>query len=344
MSSKYKEAGVDVEAGYAAVDLMKKHVEKTMRSEVLGGIGSFGGAFELDLEGKNITKPVLISGTDGVGTKLKLAHLMDKHDTIGIDCVAMCVNDVACSGAEPQFFLDYIACGKNEPKKIEQIVKGVAVGCVQAGCALIGGETAEMPGFYAKNEYDLAGFSVGVVDKSKMISTDSQDAGDVLVGIQSSGVHSNGFSLVRKVFDIDNNPSVLNEKSDELGKTIGEELLTPTFIYTKMMNELTQKGLCKGFMHITGGGFIENIPRGLKAGLGAKILKTNKVEMPIFNIIQKKAAMSDAEMYNTFNMGIGMVCVTTKENVNVVSDIIMSAGHKPHIVGQLEVGSGVEFI
>ena len=205
MSSKYKEAGVDVEAGYAAVDLMKKHVEKTMRSEVLGGIGSFGGAFELDLEGKNITKPVLVSGTDGVGTKLKLAHLMDKHDTIGIDCVAMCVNDIACSGAEPLFFLDYIACGKNDPKKIESIVKGVADGCVQAGCALVGGETAEMPGFYAEDEYDLAGFSVGVVDKAKFITTDSQEVGDVLVGIQSSGVHSNGFSLVRKVFEIDEN-------------------------------------------------------------------------------------------------------------------------------------------
>ena len=344
MSSKYKEAGVDVEAGYEAVSLMKKHVEKTMRSEVLGGIGSFGGAFELDLEGKNITKPVLVSGTDGVGTKLKLAHLMDKHDTIGIDCVAMCVNDIACSGAEPLFFLDYIACGKNDPKKIESIVKGVADGCVQSGCALVGGETAEMPGFYAEDEYDLAGFSVGMVDKSKMISTDGQEAGDVLVGIQSSGVHSNGFSLVRKVFDIDNNPSVLEENSDELGKTIGEELLTPTFIYTKVMNELTQKGLSKGFMHITGGGFIENIPRGLKSGLSAEILKSNRVEMPIFDIIQRRAKMSDKEMYNTFNMGIGMICVTKKENVNEVSDIIISSGHKPRIVGQLGAGSGVKFI
>ena len=344
MSSKYKEAGVDVEAGYEAVSLMKKHVEKTMRSEVLGGIGSFGGAFELDLEGKNITKPVLVSGTDGVGTKLKLAHLMDKHDTIGIDCVAMCVNDIACSGAEPLFFLDYIACGKNDPKKIESIVKGVADGCVQSGCALVGGETAEMPGFYSEDEYDLAGFSVGMVDKSKMISTDAQEVGDVLVGIQSSGVHSNGFSLVRKVFDIDNNPSVLEENSDELGKTIGEELLTPTFIYTKVMNELTQKGLSKGFMHITGGGFIENIPRGLKSGLSAEILKSNRVEMPIFDIIQRRAKMSDKEMYNTFNMGIGMICVTKKENVNEVSDTIIASGHKPRIVGQLAAGSGVKFI
>ena len=344
MGSKYKEAGVDVEAGYAAVDLMKKHVEKTMRSEVLGGIGSFGGAFELDLEGKNITKPVLVSGTDGVGTKLKLAHLMDKHDTIGIDCVAMCVNDIACSGAEPLFFLDYIACGKNDPKKIESIVKGVTGGCIKAGCALIGGETAEMPGFYAEDEYDLAGFSVGVVDKTKMISTDSQEVGDVLVGIQSSGVHSNGFSLVRKVFDIDENPNVLEEEVEELGKTLGEELLSPTFIYTKVMNELSQNGLVKGFMHITGGGFIENIPRGLKAGLCAKILKNNRVDMPIFEIIQKKADMTDDEMYGTFNMGIGMVCVVKKEDVNEVSGIIMRSEFKPHIVGQLEEGSGVKFI
>lgn len=344
MSSRYKEAGVDIEAGYAAVDLMKKHVEKTKRSEVLGGIGSFGGAFELDLAGKNITHPVLVSGTDGVGTKLKLAHLMDKHDTIGIDCVAMCVNDIACSGAEPLFFLDYIACGKNEPEKIEAVVKGVANGCVQAGCALVGGETAEMPGFYAEDEYDLAGFSVGVVDKHKMLSKRTQIPGDVLVGIQSSGVHSNGFSLIRKVFGIDNNPRVLDIKSDEIGKTIGEELLTPTLIYTKVINELTRKGLVKSFMHITGGGFIENIPRGLKEGLGAKILKSNRVGMPIFNIIQKKADMSDLDMYNTFNMGIGMVCVVSKELVNDVSYVVSSSGFKPHIVGQVTDKEGMQFV
>ena len=223
-------------------------------------------------------------------------------------------------------------------------MKGVASGCVQAGCALVGGETAEMPGFYAEDEYDLAGFSVGVVDKSKMISTETQEAGDVLIGIQSSGVHSNGFSLVRKIFDVDNNPKVLQEHVEEFSKTLGEELLTPTFIYTKVMNELTSKGLSKGYMHITGGGFIENIPRGLKKGLGAKIIKANKVEMPIFSMIQKKATMSDDEMYNTFNMGIGMVCVTKKENVDKVSEIIFNAGHRPHIVGQLEEGSGVKFI
>jgi phosphoribosylformylglycinamidine cyclo-ligase len=344
MSSKYKQAGVDVEAGYEAVSLMRKHVEKTMRREVLGGIGSFGGAFELDLECKNITKPVLVSGTDGVGTKLKLAHLMDKHDTIGIDCVAMCVNDIACSGAEPLLFLDYIACGKNEPTKIEAIVKGVSDGCVQAGCALVGGETAEMPGFYAEDEYDVAGFSVGVVDKSKMISTNSQVEGDVLVGIQSSGVHSNGFSLVRKIFDIDNNAKVLDKKYDDLGKTLGEELLTPTFIYTKVMNKITDAGLSKGFMHITGGGFIENIPRGLKDGLCAKVLKENWVNMPIFNIMQKEAEMSDAEMYNTFNMGIGMICVVAKENVSDVTEIISESGFKAHITGQLGKGSGVHFV
>ncbi len=344
MSSKYKQAGVDVEAGYEAVNLMKKHVEKTMRSEVLGGIGSFGGAFELDLESMKLKKPVLVSGTDGVGTKLKLAHLMDKHDTIGIDCVAMCVNDIACSGAEPLFFLDYIACGKNDPKKIEAIVKGVADGCVLAGCALVGGETAEMPGFYAEDEYDLAGFSVGVVDKSKMISSKDQKEGDVLVGIQSSGVHSNGFSLVRKVFDVDDNPKVLEEKSDELGHTIGEELLTPTLIYTKVMKKLVKKGLSKGFMHITGGGFIENIPRGLKEGLGARIIKSNQVNLPIFELIQKKAKMSDEEMFNTFNMGIGMVCVTPKETVNDVTEIVLKCGHKAHIIGDLCEGKGVSFI
>ena len=336
MSSMYKQAGVDVEAGYAAVDLMKKHVERTYRSEVLGGIGSFGGAFALDFDSKNITRPVLVSGTDGVGTKLKIAHLMGIHDTIGIDCVAMCVNDIACSGAEPLFFLDYIACGKNEPKKIESIVKGVADGCVYAGCALVGGETAEMPGFYAEDEYDLAGFSVGVVDKTRMITSDAQEVGDVLVGIQSSGLHSNGFSLVRQVFNIDNNPAVLGEYYEELGHTLGEELLTPTYVYTSVVSELAQRGLSKGFMHITGGGFIENIPRGIKQGLQGKILTNNRVQMPIFDIIQQRAQMSDAEMYNTFNMGIGMVCVTAKENVNTVGEVIMACGFKPHIVGQLE--------
>ena len=269
---------------------------------------------------------------------------MDKHDTVGIDCVAMCVNDIACAGAEPLFFLDYIACGKNVPEKIEQIVKGVADGCVLSGCSLVGGETAEMPGFYEEDEYDIAGFSVGVVDKDKMISPISQEAGDVLIGFESSGVHSNGFSLLRKIFDIDNNPDILLKHVDELGKTLGEALLTPTEIYALAMNKISDLGLSKGFMHITGGGFFENIPRGLKGGLGAKILENNLPKLQIFEYVQKIADMSLVELCSTFNAGIGMVCVVAKENVNEVADIISTCGQKPHIIGQLEEGSGVKIV
>lgn len=344
MTFTYKQAGVDVEAGYRAVDLMKEHVRRTARSEVLGGLGSFGGAFELDLKSKSVKHPVLISGTDGVGTKLKIAHLIDKHDTVGIDCVAMCVNDIACSGAEPLFFLDYIACGKNEPDKIAEIVKGVAEGCVQAGCALIGGETAEMPGFYAEDEYDIAGFSTGMVEKKKMVSSEDQKVGDILIGIESSGVHSNGFSLIRKVFDIDDNPKVLDNYVDELGKTLGEELITPTFIYSKAMIELNNAALSKGFMHITGGGFFENIPRGLKPGLGAKIARNNLPVKPIFEILQEKAEMNLVDLCSTFNAGIGMVVVVDKDNVNDSISIIASAGHRPHLIGELKTEEGVEIL
>ena len=341
MSLTYKDAGVDVEAGYRAVELMKKHVNKTLRHEVVGGLGSFGGAFELDLASNNIKNPVLISGTDGVGTKLKIAHIMDKHDTVGIDCVAMCVNDIACSGAEPLFFLDYIACGKNDPETIEKIVKGVCDGCTLSVCSLIGGETAEMPGFYKKEEYDIAGFSVGVVDKSKIVSSDDQRAGDVLIGISSSGVHSNGFSLIRKIFNIDDDPDILFKHFDDLGITLGEELLTPTSIYTKAMNKISNEGLSKGFMHITGGGFFENVPRGLKRGLGANIEKSTIDKMPIFELIKYEANLSFDELCSTFNAGIGMVCVSDESNVDEVIDIVSENGHKAQVIGHLIEGSGV---
>lgn len=339
--SQYADAGVDVEAGYKAVELMKKHVARTTRPECIGGLGGFGGAFELPA---GVANPVLISGTDGVGTKLKLAHVLGIHNTVGIDCVAMCVNDIACAGAEPLLFLDYIACGKNVPEVMEQIVAGVAEGCVQAGAALVGGETAEMPGFYAEDEYDLAGFSVGIVDKTKMISPDAQVEGDVIIGLESSGVHSNGFSLVRKIFDIDNNPDVLKKEYDELDKPLGETLLTPTRIYVKPLVEVAKRELSKGFMHITGGGFIENIPRGIKSSLAAQITKSAVPVKPIFEIMQREANIPEMEMYNTFNMGIGMCIVVAKADVDEALSALADFGEKPHIIGKLVAGEGVEFV
>lgn len=341
---KYAEAGVDVCAGYRAVELIKKHVARTTREECVGGLGGFGGAFSIKNNVSGMSRPTLISGTDGVGTKLKIAHILDKHDTVGIDCVAMCVNDIACAGAEPLLFLDYIACGKNEPEKIEQIVSGVSDGCVMAGCALVGGETAEMPGFYGEDEYDLAGFSVGLIDADKMISPDKQVEGDVIIGLESSGVHSNGFSLVRKIFDIDNNPDNLNKHYDELGKTLGEELITPTKIYVGSLLEMTKRGLSKGFMHITGGGFIENIPRGLKDGLSAEIVLSNVPVKPIFKLMQSLANMEDDDIYNTFNMGIGMCVVSSPENVEEVFEIAKKHGDVPHVLGKLVPGEKVSFV
>lgn len=341
---KYAEAGVDVEAGYRAVELMKKHVARTTREECVGGLGGFGGAFSIKNNVSNMASPTLVSGTDGVGTKLKIAHILDKHDTVGIDCVAMCVNDIACAGAEPLLFLDYIACGKNNPEKIEQIVSGISDGCVMAGCALVGGETAEMPGFYAENEYDLAGFSVGLIDADNMISPDDQQVGDVIVGLESSGVHSNGFSLVRKLFDIDNNPDILNKHYDELGKTLGEELITPTRIYVKPLLEMTRKNLSKGFMHITGGGFIENLPRGINPGLAAQITKNNVPVKPIFKLMQQVGDIEDDDIYNTFNMGIGMCIVVCPENVDEVISIAEKFGDKAHVIGELVEGEKVSFL
>ncbi len=331
-SESYKEAGVDVTAGYKAVELMKQHVAKTMTSGVLSGIGGFGGLFELDMTGVN--KPVLVSGTDGVGTKLKIAFLMDKHDTVGIDCVAMCVNDIICCGAKPQFFLDYIAVGKNYPEKVAEIVSGVAEGCVQSGCALIGGETAEMPGFYPVDEYDLAGFSVGVVDKDKILQPDTQKAGDVLVAIKSSGVHSNGFSLVRKVFDV--SEETLKTTYDELGgKTLGETLLTPTKIYVKAIMKLIDEVKVKSISHITGGGFYENIPRSLPKGLSAKIKKDDVQVLPIFKLLQKVGNIPERDMFNTFNMGVGMIVAVDKADAQKAVEVINSTGEEAYILGEL---------
>ncbi|MGN0168676.1 MAG: phosphoribosylformylglycinamidine cyclo-ligase, partial [Acetatifactor sp.] len=301
----YKNAGVDIEAGYQSVELMKKYVKETMRPEVLGGLGGFSGAFSLSAI-KNMEKPTLVSGTDGVGTKLKLAFIMDKHDTVGIDCVAMCVNDIACAGGEPLFFLDYIACGKNYPEKIATIVKGVADGCKQAGAALIGGETAEMPGFYPMDEYDLAGFAVGVVDEKDLITGESIKPGDTLIGIASSGVHSNGFSLVRRIFDM--TAESLNTYYDELGTTLGEALLAPTKIYVKALKSVKDAGVTiKGCSHITGGGFYENIPRMLPEGVRAVVKKDSYEIPPIFELMRRTGNLEEKMMYNTYNMGLGMV-------------------------------------
>ena len=331
-SNSYKDAGVDVTAGYKAVELMKQHVAKTMTSGVLSGIGGFGGLFELDMT--NITKPVLVSGTDGVGTKLKIAFLMDKHDTVGIDCVAMCVNAIICCGATPQFFLDYIAVGKNYPEKVAQIVSGVAEGCVQSGCALIGGETAEMPGFYPVDEYDLAGFSVGVVDKDKILKPETQKAGDVMIAIKSSGVHSNGFSLVRKVFDV--NEETLKVTYDELGgKTLGETLLTPTKIYVKAIMSLLDAVNVKAISHITGGGFYENIPRSLPKGLSAKIARADVQVLPIFDVIAKVGNIPERDMFNTFNMGVGMTVVVDKADADKAIEAIKAADEEAYVLGEL---------
>lgn len=333
-SESYKEAGVDVTAGYKAVELMKAHVARTMTSGVLSGIGGFGGLFELDMTG--ISKPVLVSGTDGVGTKLKIAFLMDKHNTVGIDCVAMCVNDVICCGAKPQFFLDYIAVGKNVPEKVADIVSGVAEGCVQSECALIGGETAEMPGFYPVDEYDLAGFSVGVVDKDKILKPDTQKAGDVMIGIKSSGVHSNGFSLVRKVFTV--NEQNLARHYSDLGSTLGECLLTPTKIYVKAVMKLLDTVNVKAISHITGGGFYENIPRSLPNGISVKIERNAVQVLPIFNVIQSVGNIPERDMFNTFNMGVGMTVVVDKNDVDKAIAAIRAAGEAAYVLGELVNG------
>lgn len=333
-SESYKEAGVDVTAGYKAVELMKAHVARTMTRGVLSGIGGFGGLFELDMTG--ISKPVLVSGTDGVGTKLKIAFLMDKHNTVGIDCVAMCVNDVICCGAKPQFFLDYIAVGKNVPEKVADIVSGVAEGCVQSECALIGGETAEMPGFYPVDEYDLAGFSVGVVDKDKILKPDTQKAGDVMIGIKSSGVHSNGFSLVRKVFTV--NEQNLARHYSDLGSTLGECLLTPTKIYVKAIMKLLDTVNVKAISHITGGGFYENIPRSLPNGISVKIERNAVQVLPIFNVIQSVGNIPERDMFNTFNMGVGMTVVVDKNDVDKAIAAIRAAGEDAYVLGELVNG------
>ena len=333
-SDSYKAAGVDVTAGYKAVELMKKHIARTVTDGVLSGIGGFGGLFELDVT--DIKKPVLVGGTDGVGTKLKLAFMLDKHDTVGIDCVAMCVNDIICCGAKPLTFLDYIAVGKNFPEKIEKIVSGVAEGCVQAGCALIGGETAEMPGFYPEDEYDLAGFSVGVVDKDKIIDTSSQKPGDVVIALASSGVHSNGFSLVRKVFDIENGG--LDKVYPELDKSLGETLLTPTKIYVKSILELLSKVTVKSISHIPGGGFYENIPRSLPGGITAKIDRKSLKILPIFEVIAKVGNIVERDMFNTFNMGVGMCVVVDKADVQKAVDILNACGEDAYVIGELIAG------
>ena len=330
-SNSYKEAGVDVTAGYKAVELMKKHVARTMTSGVLSGIGGFGGLFELDMT--DIKKPVLVSGTDGVGTKLKLAFLMDKHDTVGIDCVAMCVNDIICCGAKPQCFLDYIAVGKNVPEKVADIVSGIADGCVMAGCALVGGETAEMPGFYPVDEYDLAGFSVGIVDKDKILKPESQKAGDVLIALPSSGVHSNGFSLVRKVFTV--NEQTLARYYSELNSTLGETLLTPTKIYVKPILELLNSVNVKSISHITGGGFYENIPRSLPKGISAKIKKDDVKVLPIFKLLQETGNIPERDMFNTFNMGVGMCVVVDKADAQKAVEVLQANGEDAYILGEL---------
>lgn len=332
----YKNAGVDIEAGYKSVELMKEHVKGTMRPEVLGGIGGFSGAFSMSAF-KDMEKPTLVSGTDGVGTKLKLAFLMDKHNTVGIDCVAMCVNDIACAGGEPLFFLDYIACGKNFPEKIAEIIGGVADGCKQAGAALIGGETAEMPGFYPEDEYDLAGFAVGVVDEKNLITGKDLKAGDVLIGMASSGVHSNGFSLVRKVFEM--TKESLDTYYDELGGTLGETLIAPTKIYVKALKSVKDSGVTiKACSHVTGGGFYENIPRMLPDGVRA-VIKKDSYEVPaIFKLLAEKGGIEEEMMYNTYNMGIGMVLAVDPSNVDTAMKAIREAGEIPYVIGYTEAG------
>ncbi len=332
----YKNAGVDIEAGYKSVELMKEHIKRTMRPEVLTNIGGFSGAFSME-RFKSMEKPTLVSGTDGVGTKLKLAFIMDKHDTIGIDCVAMCVNDIACAGGEPLFFLDYIACGKNYPEKIATIVKGVTEGCVQSDAALIGGETAEMPGFYPVDEYDLAGFAVGIVDEKDMITGADLKAGDVLIGVASSGVHSNGFSLVRKIFEM--SKESLETYYDELGTTLGEALIAPTKIYVKTLRSVKEAGVrVKACSHITGGGFYENIPRMLKEDTVAVVDKNSYPIPPIFTLMQKVGQVEEKMMYNTYNMGLGLVFAVDAELAETAVKAVEAAGEKAYVVGKIEAG------
>ena len=332
----YKKSGVDIEAGYKSVELMKKFVQGTMRPEVLGGLGGFSGAFSMKAF-KGMEEPTLLSGTDGVGTKLKLAFLMDRHDTVGIDCVAMCVNDVACAGGEPLFFLDYIACGKNFPEKIATIVSGVADGCKQSGAALIGGETAEMPGFYPEDEYDLAGFAVGIVDKKDLITGQNLAAGDVLIGMASTGVHSNGFSLVRKVFEKEMTAQGLNTYYDQLGKTLGEALIAPTRIYVQALKNVKEAGVTvKACSHITGGGFYENVPRMLKDGVRAVIRKDSYPVPPIFRMLAEKGGIEEKIMYNTYNMGIGMVVAVDPADAKTAMEAMRKAGDTPYIIGSVE--------
>ena len=333
-SESYKAAGVDITAGYRAVELMRAHVARTEIPGCLSGIGGFGGQFEMDLTG--MQKPVLVSGTDGVGTKLKLAFLMDKHDTVGIDCVAMCVNDIICAGAKPLVFLDYIAVGRNYPEKVASIVAGVAEGCVQAGCALVGGETAEMPGFYPEDEYDLAGFAVGAVDKSKILDMNTVQAGDAIIGLASSGVHSNGFSLVRKVFDLEH--ADLGAYADRLGKPLGEVLLTPTKIYVKPILRLLSKVQVKSISHITGGGFYENIPRAIPDGFDAVIDRQAVEVLPIFRLIQEVGGISERDMFNTFNMGVGMCVIVPREQAVQAVEILRACGEQARVIGEVQAG------
>ena len=341
-SESYAAAGVDITAGYEAVRLMKQYVARTMNAQCIGGLGGFGGLFELDCT--DMPHPVLISGTDGVGTKLRIAQILDKHDTIGIDCVAMCVNDVVCAGAKPLVFLDYIACGKNIPEKIAEIVKGVAEGCVQAGCSLVGGETAEHPGVMAEDDYDLAGFTVGAVDKSKILDNSTMQPGDVIIALPSTGVHSNGFSLVRKVFDIENHPEVLNRHYDELGMTLGEALLAPTRIYVKPVLAVMKQITVKGVSHITGGGFYENIPRSLKAGCCARIAKADVRTPALFDLLAKEGGIPEHDMFNTFNMGVGTVLTVAAEDADKAIEILKAHGEDAYRLGVIAEGEGVELV
>ncbi len=334
-SESYAAAGVDITAGYKAVELMKTHIKRTLTAGAMSDIGGFGGLFELDLTG--ISKPVLVSGTDGVGTKLKLAFIMDKHDTVGIDCVAMCANDIICCGAKPLLFLDYIACGKNVPERIAEIVSGIAEGCVQSNASLIGGETAEMPGFYPIDEYDLAGFCVGVVDKDKVLDNTKMTEGDVVIALPSSGVHSNGFSLVRKVFDVDN-ADIKTPVAELGGKSVGETLLTPTKIYVKPMLALFEEVTVKAVSHITGGGFYENIPRSIPDGFGAKIDKSALRILPIFDLIAKTGNIPERDMFNTFNMGVGMSIVVAKEDAEKAIEVLKANGEDAYIIGEIVAG------
>nr|WP_317358505.1 phosphoribosylformylglycinamidine cyclo-ligase [uncultured Tyzzerella sp.] len=335
----YKSAGVDVEAGYKSVELMKSSVKATFRKEVLTDLGGFGGLFSIE-KAKNMEQPVLVSGTDGVGTKLKIAFLTDKHDTIGIDAVAMCVNDIVCSGAEPLFFLDYIACGKNYPEKIAKIVEGVSKGCLMAGCSLIGGETAEMPGFYPEDEYDLAGFTVGILDNANVIDGKNIKDGDILIGVSSSGIHSNGYSLIRKIFNP--NKENINEYIEELGQTLGEALLTPTKIYVKTVLELIKKVDIKGISHITGGGFVENIPRMMPQGVKANIEDGSFPILPIFELIMKKGNIDKMDMYKTFNMGIGLVLAIDKDDVEKTISLLKELNEEAFVIGNVTKGDGIE--